>query len=145
MRVPARAPAWIIPSVKLGLVVTDAVAVALSFIAAFYLRDGSPILASTGGAAWSHRFAPYGALLLFVVLIRLLCLRYCDLYRLRGEFSLADDSIKIFKATAIGSLLIVAFAFLYRGGFEFRAFSYARGIFVSIFCWPSSVLVSSDF
>ena len=130
MRVPARAPAWIIPSVKLGLVVTDAVAVALSFIAAFYLRDGSPILASTGGAAWSHRFAPYGALLLFVVLIRLLCLRYCDLYRLRGEFSLADDSIKIFKATAIGSLLIVAFAFLYRGGFEFRAFSYARGIFV---------------
>jgi exopolysaccharide biosynthesis polyprenyl glycosylphosphotransferase len=130
VRVPARAPAWIIPSIKIGLVVADAVAVSLSFIGAFYLREGIPVLANTGIIAWSHRFAPYGALLIFVVLIRLLCLRYCDLYRLRGEFSLVDDSLKIFKATAIGSLLIVAFAFLYRGGFEFRAFSYARGIFV---------------
>ncbi len=52
------------------------------------------------------------------------------LYRLRGEFSFVDDGIRIFKATAVGSLLIVAAAFLYRGGFEFRAFSYARGVFV---------------
>ena len=75
-------------------------------------------------------FAPYGALLLFVVLIRLLALRYYDLYRLRGEFSFFEDSIRIFKSTAIGSLLIVAAAFLYRGGFDYRAFSYARGVFL---------------
>jgi exopolysaccharide biosynthesis polyprenyl glycosylphosphotransferase len=80
--------------------------------------------------AWSDRFAPYGVLLLFVIGIRLLSFRYCDLYRVRGEFSLVDDGIRIFKATAIGSLLIVALAFLYRGGFEFRAFSYARSVFV---------------
>jgi exopolysaccharide biosynthesis polyprenyl glycosylphosphotransferase len=74
-------------------------------------------------------------LLLFVVCIRLLSFRYCDLYRVRGEFSLVDDGIRIFKATAIGSLLIVAAAFLYRGGFEFRAFSYARSVFVADFAF----------
>jgi len=69
-------------------------------------------------------------LLLFVVAIRLLSFRYCDLYRVRGEFSFVDDAIRIFKATATGSLLIVAAAFLYRGGFQFRSFSYARSVFV---------------
>src|SRR6185369_12684903 len=72
-------------------------------------------------------------LLVFVVAIRLLSFRYCDLYRVRGEFSFDDDVTRIFKATAIGSLLIVAVAFLYRGGFQFRAFSYARGVFVADF------------
>ena len=101
-------------------------------MAAFYLREGGAILAQTptGSLTWSGRFAPYGALLLLVVFVRILSFRYCDLYRLRGEFSYVDDVIRIFKATGIGSLLIVATAFLYRGGFAFRAFSYARGIFV---------------
>ena len=67
---------------------------------------------------------------MFVILIRLLSLRYLDLYRLRGEFSFVDDGFRIFKATAIGSLLIVAAAFLYRGGFDYRAFSYARAVFL---------------
>ncbi|HET9479895.1 MAG TPA: hypothetical protein VFO72_11150, partial [Pyrinomonadaceae bacterium] len=129
VRVPGRAPKWIIPTVKALLVVTDASAAAGSFILAFYLREGVSAFAGDS-LAWSHQFAPYGALMLFVVGIRLLSFRYCDLYRLRGEFSLIDDGIRIFKATAIGSLLIVAAAFLYRGGFEFRAFSYARGVFV---------------
>jgi hypothetical protein len=40
-----------------------------------------------------------------------------------------------FKATAIGSLLVVAGAFLYRSGFQFRSFSYARGVFLIDFCW----------
>jgi exopolysaccharide biosynthesis polyprenyl glycosylphosphotransferase len=130
VRVPGRAPRWIVPSVKVGLVVVDAFVAALSFMLAFYVREGAPVFAPGGGLAWSNRFAPYGALLLFVVAIRLLGFRYTDLYRVRGEFSLVDDGIRIFKATAMGSLLIVAAAFLYRGGFQFRAFSYARGVFV---------------
>ena len=133
VRVPGRAPKWIIPTVKVLLVVADALAAAGSFMFAFYLREGVSAFASDGSFRWSPQFAPYGALVLFVVGIRLLSFRYCDLYRLRGEFSLVDDAIRIFKATAIGSLLIVAAAFLYRGGFEFRAFSYARGVFVADF------------
>lgn len=134
VRVPGRAPRWIVPSVKVGLVVADAVASTLSFMLAFYVRERVSVFAADG-FAWSNRFAPYGALLLFVVFIRLLSFRYCDLYRVRGEFSLVDDGIRIFKATAIGSLLIVAAAFLYRGGFEFRAFSYARSVFVADFAF----------
>jgi exopolysaccharide biosynthesis polyprenyl glycosylphosphotransferase len=133
VRVPARAPRWIVPTVKVALVIADAFAAALAFMLAFYAREGVSVFATGGGFVWSERFAPYGALLVFVVAIRLLSFRYCNLYRVRGEFSLFDDSIRIFKATAIGSLLIVATAFLYRGGFEFRAFSYARSIFVTDF------------
>ena len=130
VRVPGRAPRWIVPTVKVGLVIADSLAAVISFILAFTLREGVSAFAADSRLAWSADFAPYGALLLFVVAIRLLAFRYCDLYRVRGEFSFVDDAIRIFKATAIGSLLIVAAAFLYRGGFQFRAFSYARGVFV---------------
>jgi len=46
-------------------------------------------------------------LLPLVIPIRLLLLRYYDLYRIRGEFSFVEDMARVFKATAIGSLLIV--------------------------------------
>src|SRR5215208_1294635 len=129
VRVPGRAPKWIVPSVKVALILADALAAAFSFMFAFYVRERVSVLAADGRLAWSNRFAPYGALLLFVVCIRLLSFRYCNLYRVRGEFSLVDDGIRIFKATAIGSLLIVA-----------AAFSYARGVFVADFIF---VLVST--
>src|SRR5947209_9061879 len=121
VRVPARAPRWVIPTVKASLLFADILLACASFLAAFYLREGDPILAhaEAGRIIWSEAFAPYCALLLFVLPIRLLAQTYYDLYRLRGEFSFLDDSTRVFKATAIGSLLIVAAAFLYRGGFAF--------------------------
>jgi len=125
VRVPGRAPRWIVPTVKVSLVIADAAIAVLAFMLAFYVREGASVR--------SPAFAPYAALLVFVVAIRLLSFRYCDLYRVRGEFSFDDDVTRIFKATAIGSLLIVAVAFLYRGGFQFRAFSYARGVFIADF------------
>ena len=132
VRAAARAPRWVMPTLKVVLVLTDASVAVLSFFLAFALRESVPVFATLGeiGSTWSDRFAPYAALLPFVIVIRVLSLKYCDLYRLRGEFSLADDAIRIAKATAVGSLLIVATAFLYRGGFQFRAFSYARSVFV---------------
>lgn len=130
VRASSRAPRWVMPIVKAALVAADALIAGLSFAIAFYLREGSPVVQQSEHFAWTDRFAPYGALILFVIVIRLLALRYYDLYRLRGEFSFVDDGIRVFKATAIGSLLIVAAAFLYRGGFDYRAFSYARSVFV---------------
>ena len=132
MRAHSRAPHWVIPTIKATLVVADSLIAAMSFAAAFYFREGGEIFQQTplDSFAWAPRFAPYGALVLFVILIRVLALRYYDLYRLRGEFSFFDDGIRVFKSTAIGSLLIVAAAFLYRGGFHYRAFSYARSVFV---------------
>lgn len=130
VRVPGRAPRWIVPAVKVVLVMSDALATALSFILAFTVREGVSVFEGNGAWTWSIHFAPYGALLILIICIRLLSLRYVDLYRIRGEFSFVDDGLRVFKATAIGSLLIVAAAFLYRGGFAFRSFSYARGVFV---------------
>ena len=120
-----------VPLVKALLVVSDIILTTLSFAVAFYIRHNEPVLVRTaeGALAWSSQFAPYAVLLPLVIPIRLLLLRYYDLYRLRGEFSFVDDAARVFKATAIGSLLIVAAAFMYRGGVAYRTFSYSRAIF----------------
>lgn len=132
VRVARRAPSWVMPVVKAAMVVADMLIAAAAFAGAFYLREAPLLWEFTAGGNfnWSSRFAPYGALLPFVVITRLLTLRYYDLYRLRGEFSFVEDAVRLFKSTAIGSLLIVAAAFLYRGGFEYRTFSYARSVFL---------------
>jgi exopolysaccharide biosynthesis polyprenyl glycosylphosphotransferase len=133
VRAQARAPRWAAPAVKAALVVADAAVAIASFVAAYSIRTGGDVLVRFGlseGFVWHRQFEPYGALLWFVIAVRLLSCAYYDLYRLRGEFSYLDECVRAFRATAVGSLLIVAWAFLYRGGFEFRAFSYARGVFV---------------
>ena len=111
----------------------DAALSAACFVGAYALREDESLIAG-GIAAWSGMrsgsFAPYGALLPLVVVMRLLTHAYYRLYRLRGEFALVDEFARVFKATAVASLLIVAAAFLYRGGYEYRAFSYARGVFL---------------
>src|SRR6185436_9355932 len=91
VRVPGRAPRWIVPTVKVSLVIADALAAAVSFMLAFYTRERAEVFGTEGGLVWSESFAPYGALLVFVVCIRLASFRYSDLYRVRGEFSFFDD------------------------------------------------------
>jgi exopolysaccharide biosynthesis polyprenyl glycosylphosphotransferase len=133
VRAAARAPGWVVPAVKAALVLMDASVAVASFVAAYEMREGGGLLVRFGlgeGFVWQPRFEPYAALLWFVVVVRLVSSAYYDLYRLRGEFSYLDECVRVFRATAVGSLLIVAWAFLYRGGFEFRSFSYARGVFV---------------
>jgi exopolysaccharide biosynthesis polyprenyl glycosylphosphotransferase len=132
VRVPARAPRWVVPLVKLALVLTDATLALVSFVTAFYFRHYQSIIhrGAAGSLSWSPDFAPYVVLLPLIIPIRLLLLRYYDLYRVRGEFSFVDDVARVFKATAISSLLIVAVTFMYRGGVTFRTFSYSRAMFV---------------
>ncbi|PYS23456.1 MAG: hypothetical protein DMF72_09540 [Acidobacteria bacterium] len=132
VRVAARAPRWVVPLVKSSLMVADIALTSLSFLAAFYVRHYNSIVQRTasGRLNWSREFAPYAVLLPLVIPIRLLLNRYYDLYRVRGEFSFVDDLARVFKAAAIGSLLIVAATFMYRGGVAYRTFSYSRGIFL---------------
>jgi exopolysaccharide biosynthesis polyprenyl glycosylphosphotransferase len=132
VRVPARVPAWVVPAVKMFLTFVDLALALLSFLAAFYFRHRAPIFAHTtdGSLTFTNAFSPYAALLPFILVLRLLPLRYYDLYRLRGEFSFVEDAVRVFKATAIASLLIVATAFMYRGVATYRTFSYSRAIFL---------------
>src|SRR5438876_1825558 len=132
VRVPARVSRWTVPLVKTLLAVTDIALALLSFAFAFYLRHHESIFHQTasGSLTWSREFAPYALLLPLVIPIRLLLLRYYDLYRIRGEFSFVEDMARVFRATAIGSLLIVAATFMYRGGVTYRTFSYSRAVFL---------------
>jgi exopolysaccharide biosynthesis polyprenyl glycosylphosphotransferase len=121
-----------VPAVKFGLAISDVVLATASFVLAFRMRHGQTVFYrdAQGALTWAAAFAPYAVLLPLVIPIRLLLLRYYDLYRVRGEFSFVEDVARVFKATAIGSLLIVAAAFMYRGGIAYRTFSYSRAIFV---------------
>jgi exopolysaccharide biosynthesis polyprenyl glycosylphosphotransferase len=131
VRAEGRAPAWALPMARAALVAADAVAALACFVGAFALREGARVVVhAPGGWAWGARFAPYAAVLVFVVPVRLLANAYYDLYRLRGEFSYVDDAGRVFKATAVASLVLVAITFLFRGGTQFRAFSYSRAVFV---------------
>ena len=56
VRVPAFAPAWLVPLLKGGLVIADVILALASFGAAFYLRHYEPILSSSPRATsiWSR-------------------------------------------------------------------------------------------
>jgi len=124
-----RVPVWVLPAVRAGIFVFDALLAVVCFAGAFLLRGEGPLFAG-GGWNVSPQFAPYAAVLWVAVPIRLAMLLYQQVYRLSGAFSYTEEAVKIFKAVSVGSLLIVAAAFLFRGGFLYREFSYSRGIFI---------------
>ena len=128
-RVENRVPRWVMPLVKVLVVVSDGVLTALCFLAAFKLREGTDIFSATAWA-WSPEFVPYAGILYFAIPIRLAMFAYERLFQYQGAFSYTREAIKIFKAVAVGSLLITGWAFLFRGGFAFREFSYSRGVFL---------------
>ncbi|MCY7348523.1 MAG: sugar transferase [Pyrinomonadaceae bacterium] len=128
VKVENRVPRYVMPLVKTLIFLVDASLAMVAFGLAFVLREGDAIFSTTAWA-WSNEFAPYAGVLFFIVPIRLAMLIYQRVYRLQGAFSYVNEFIKIFKAVAVGSLLIISFTFLFRGGFEFREFSYSRGVF----------------
>lgn len=131
-RVTNRMPAWVMPAIKGLILIADAVIAGFCFVLAFMFREGSPVLSGTAWA-WSQEFVPYAGILYFTVIIRILMLVYQRVFRFHGAFAYTQEAIKVFKAVGVGSLLIVTWAFLFRGGFAFRDFSYSRMIFVSDF------------
>ncbi len=136
-----RVPEWVMPVVKFAVFAADAVLTALCFFAAFALREGEPILSATAWA-WSKQFVPYAGILFFAIPARLALLLYSRSYRFSGAFSYLQEAIRIFKAVLVSSLLIVAWAFLFRGGFAFREFSYSRGVFLTDFAVALVVFTS---
>jgi exopolysaccharide biosynthesis polyprenyl glycosylphosphotransferase len=131
VREPAehRAPVWVMPAVRVSVIAADAIIAAAAFLLAFKVRDGSPVMSNTA-IAWSKGFVPYAGILYFTVPVTVLMLAYQRAYRFHGAFSYTQEAIKIFKAVLVSTLLIVAWAFLFRGGYAFREFSYSRGVFL---------------
>lgn len=135
-----RVPRWVMPVVKLSVFAADCALAGLCFVAAFIFREDAPVLSETAWA-WSRDFVPYAGILYFAVPIRALMLVYQRVFRFQGAFSYTQEAFKIFKAVFVSSLLIVAWAFLFRGGFAFREFSYSRGVFVLDFAIALAVFV----
>src|ERR671913_557924 len=66
VRAAARAPGWVMPSVKALLVAADAVLAVACFVAAYVMREGGAVLLGFSlreGVAWAPEFEPYGSLL----------------------------------------------------------------------------------
>lgn len=124
-----RVPRWVLPSVKALVFAVDAALAFACFALAFVWREGDPVFSKTAWA-WSKEFVPYAGVVFFAVPVRLAMLVYQRVYRFQGAFSYVNEFIKIFKAVLVGSLLTIAFTFLFRGGFAFREFSYSRGVFL---------------
>ena len=141
LRAENRVPRWVMPVVKAAVIAADASLTAACFLAAFKLREGSAIVSSTAWA-WTQEFVPYAGILYFAIPIRVAMLIYERAYRFQGAFSYTRDAIKIFKAVAVGSLLITGWAFLFRGGFAFREFSYSRGVFFLDFALALAALLA---
>ena len=137
-----RVPTWVMPVVTVAVIAIDAVLAALCFAAAFKVRDGNAILSPTAWA-WSKNFVPYSGILFLAIPVRVVMLWYERTYRFYGAFSFMQEAIKVFKAVLVGSLLIVAWAFLFRGGYSFREFSYSRGIFVIDFALALVLLIAT--
>jgi exopolysaccharide biosynthesis polyprenyl glycosylphosphotransferase len=117
------------PAVKAVVLALDGIIALGSFLFAFWIREGEPLL-SQHAWAWSKEFVPYAGILYFAVAVRIVMLVYQRAFRYHGAFSYTQEAFKVFKATAVSSLLIIAWAFLFRGGFAFRDFSYSRSVFV---------------
>ncbi|MEO6724662.1 MAG: sugar transferase [Blastocatellia bacterium] len=135
-----------------GLIIFESLLAAMLFVLSYWLRHPEETLllwmekqigtiALSLPYAFSLKFAPYLSVLYFVPLIHVLTFWYRGLYRVRGEFSFAEDFIQIFKAVSINALLVTVLAFFYRGGFTYAAFSYSRVVFILYFALSLGVFV----
>ncbi|MBN1476634.1 sugar transferase [Candidatus Sumerlaeota bacterium] len=125
-----RFPEWILPTVQIALEIGCALGAFLIACRLWLgpLAEWRPVV---GGAIRDiSASAPYLALLPFIPLIRLAVNWHAGLHERRGTISLLDDLGRVFKAATIGSACIICFAFLYRRGFEDRAHSFSRMVFL---------------
>jgi exopolysaccharide biosynthesis polyprenyl glycosylphosphotransferase len=129
---PNRVPVWLMPLIISLVAAFDLILAGLSFLFAFWLREARPIFGNTT-YGWSEQFLPYAGIFIFAVAVRFIMLVYQRIYRFYGAFSYTQEAAKLLKAISVGSLLIIAWAFLFRGGFSFREFSYSRTVFLADF------------
>lgn len=138
---PRRVPSYVMPLITIIIAAIDVGLTATALLLAFWARKGEPILSSTAWA-WSPEFVPYAGIFYFALIVRPATLAYHRVYNYSGAFSYANEAIKVAKAAIVGSLLIVAWAFLFRGGFAFREFSYSRGVFILDFAIAAALLLA---
>lgn len=123
-------------------VLLDVLLALASFYLAFAYRQGfNPLRPAL--LLGSDQFAPYLHIFLLAPAIRMACSFMSGLYRPKRGWKKLDAVIAVFKAVALGSLVIVVFIFSYRGIYEFREFSYSRLVILYDFFFNFALVVVS--
>ena len=125
---PNTVPDWLLPVASFLIVVIDGLIAFWAFALAFSLREDDPVFGLQ--QFFSTEFGPYTAIAFLAIPARLFCLWYYGIYSFKGAFSYPTELLTVLKAVLLGTMILITFTFLYRGGFEFREFSYSRGIFL---------------
>jgi exopolysaccharide biosynthesis polyprenyl glycosylphosphotransferase len=130
----ARRTAYMTAAAAVWLVILDSLIAAASLPLAYWVHLGAPVFVWPPDAVFPtdvvNSFRPYLSVMLVAPFVRFLALKRYGLYRLRGEVSFLGDGVALFKAATAGSLVILLFAFLYRGGYQYLEYSYSRMVFV---------------
>ena len=113
------------------LICIDMALAAFCFLIAYAIRFDVSLL-SLEWIRNSRDFRPYLHLMVFAPFIRALTYNLFGIYETRRRASrAAEDTFSLFKAICLGTGIIIIVAFLYRGVFQFREYSYSRYVFVA--------------
>jgi len=111
------------------LLFVDMLLAVVCFLVAYAMRFNVSLL-NMGEVLGSEEFRPYLHLVVFAPIIRVFSYSLFGIYETTGRGPGAmRDVFGLFKAICLGSGTLIIVAFLYRGVFEFREYSYPRMIF----------------
>ncbi|MEA2486196.1 MAG: hypothetical protein QOD46_1307 [Actinomycetota bacterium] len=123
-----------------GVGAGGAVAGATALLLAYVLREGEPVCGSV--LHFCTGAEPYMALIPFAAVIRAgfaMRRRPWRKRRLPGYF---DETTEAVTDAALGSIVLILFTFLFRSGYEFRAFSYSRLVFLYDWVFATLFLIA---
>ena len=111
------------------IVALDMLAAFAGMVIAYSLRYSLPTL-TPEGLREDPLIQPYMPLIVFAPFIRAVACHTFDLYgtRAHGRRS-GEEAFRVFKATCLGSVILILVAFLYRGTIVREDFEYSRYIF----------------
>jgi len=110
---------------------------AASMMGAFWLQLGSPF----HGVGLATSFRPYFPVAVFAALLRGAIFLRGRPHRKRRNRGYADELFDGVRQAAAGTVGVIVFTFLWRGGTRYHAFSYARSIFILDLLLSSVALV----
>ncbi len=112
------------------LVCVDMLLAVFCFLAAYSMRFQGSLL-NLESMRSNADFRPYLHLVVFAPFVRAFSYNLFGIYETERRRSRpAEDTFGLFKAICLGTGIIIIVAFLYRGLFQFREYSYARLVFV---------------
>ena len=124
------------------LILMDMAVAVLCFLIAFVLRSEGYVL-DWEVLRTDELFQPYIALILFTPIVRVFTYNMFGVYDERSIKGQTSNSLyNLCKAVTLGSVVLIVAAFMYRGVYEHRSFSYSRMIFAMD--WMLNIVVMTS-